>query len=110
LFVRRLNDLIFENLDNEDFGVVQLCHALKYSRSQLYSKVKALTGLSVSAYIKLKRVQQAKKILTSGDHTISEVAYGVGFKDPNYFTRIFKKEYGITPSEYVETQNDAPDA
>lgn len=105
IFMGRLNQLVIDHIDDEDFGVAHLCRALKYGKTQLYSKVKAYTGMSVSAYIKLKRMQRAKSMLESGKHTVAEVAYAVGFRDPSYFTKIFRAEYGATPSSFANDPN-----
>jgi AraC-like DNA-binding protein len=61
--------------------------------------LKALTGRSVSIYIRTIRLHRAKEMLQSTDLNISEIAYEVGFKDPSYFTRQYREEFGITPSQ-----------
>ena len=101
-FVMRLNAVIDQNLEDEDFGVMPLSRAMKYSRSQLHKKVKALTGYSISSYIQIRRLTKAKALLRSPEMNISEAAWAVGFKDPKYFSRLFKREFGLSPSEYAE--------
>jgi signal transduction histidine kinase/DNA-binding response OmpR family regulator len=97
-FLHRTNELIKENISNEDFGITQLCRALGMSRSQIHRKIKALTSLSTSIYIRTIRLYKAKELLKTTDLNISEVAYEVGFKDPNYFTHTFVEEFDISPS------------
>ena len=101
-FVQRLNDVIDKNIEDEDFGVMPLSRAMKYSRSQLHKKVKALTGHSASAYIQSRRLTKAKALLKGSDMNVSEVAWAVGFKDPKYFSRVFKREFGESPSDFAE--------
>jgi AraC-like DNA-binding protein len=68
------------------------------SRSQIHRKIKALTNLSTSIFIRKIRLYKAKELLRTTDFNISEIAYEVGFKDPNYFTHAFVEEFDITPS------------
>jgi AraC-like DNA-binding protein len=98
-FILELRDLLIGNI-KEDFGIHDLCEHLKISRAQLHNKLKALTGLSTSNYILLIRLQKAKELLESTLLNMSEIAYEVGLKDPNYFSRKFKEEYGVSPSQW----------
>lgn len=98
-FLDKLKKLIEQNLNDTEFGTPQLCRALGMSRSQLYRKVKALTNESVGHFILLVRLHKARELLKTSTLHVSEVAYEVGFKDPAYFNRTFKKEFGANPSE-----------
>ncbi|MFT5385703.1 MAG: signal transduction histidine kinase/DNA-binding response OmpR family regulator [Saprospiraceae bacterium] len=97
-FLHKINKLIEDNISDENFGNIQLCIAMTMSRSQIHRKIKALTNLSTSIYIRTIRLYKAKELLQSTDLNISEIGYEVGFKDPNYFTRAFVEEFGIPPS------------
>lgn len=97
-FLVKAEGVILEHLEEEDFSVDTLADAICLSRSQVHRKIKALTGQSTSIYIRLIRLQKAKELLTSEDLTISEVAYRVGFKSPVYFSQIFKKTFGESPT------------
>ena len=99
-FFTRLNDVIEGNMGDEEFGVNDLCRLMKYSRSQLHNKVKALTGVSTSAYINQRRLQRGRRLLRDSELNIAEVAYEVGFRDPDYFARLFKREYSVGPRDY----------
>lgn len=92
--------LIQTNLSNPDFDVSMLQDMMNMSASTLYRKVKALTGMSPSKFIQNVRLKQACSLLMAKTSNVSEVAYKVGFTDPKYFSSNFKKEFGITPSEY----------
>ena len=71
---------------------------------QLYRKVKALTGRSPVELLRTARLQRARQMLLTTDKTISEVAYDVGFSAPSYFTKCFRDEFGISPSELTNKQ------
>jgi signal transduction histidine kinase/DNA-binding response OmpR family regulator len=100
-----LNKVIAEvekNLTDTSFDVEKLCQAIRLSQPQTYRKIKALTDLSISEFIRNIRLKKAAQLLASGNQTISEVAYEVGFSDPNYFSKCFVKVYGQTPSEFMK--------
>ena len=97
-FVQKIEKIVLSNLDNEDFSIHELARELHLSRSQVYRKIKALTGMSVVIYIRHIRLQKAKELLDSSDFSISEIAYKVGFKTPMYFSQIFKETFGNSPS------------
>ncbi|MCB0587794.1 MAG: helix-turn-helix domain-containing protein, partial [Phaeodactylibacter sp.] len=98
-FVLNVKERLLENLDDDTFGIEELSKELGLSRVHLYRKLKALTGKSTSHFIRQVRLQEAYKLLRSGEFNVSEVAYKVGYKDPNFFTRIFSEYYGKPPSE-----------
>ncbi|WP_338647392.1 substrate-binding domain-containing protein [Flavobacterium sp. KS-LB2] len=99
-FLRKLNDLIEKNLDNSAYTVEDLARSLTISRVQLYRKVKAILGISVSDYINNMRLDKSKELLKKSELNISEIAYAVGFSSPNYFSTSFKNKFGVTPKEY----------
>ena len=103
LFVRQLNQQIKANLDNTNFSVENLADALNISRVQLYRKVKAMLGISVSDYISNYRLEKAKSMLESTNYSISEIGYATGFSSPNYFSTAFKGKFGITPGTYKKS-------
>lgn len=96
-FVQGLNKQIHDNLDNNDFSVEQLAESLNLSRVQLYRKVKAILGISVSDYINNFKLEKAKGLLDNTSLSISEIAYSIGFSTPNYFSTAFKNKYGVSP-------------
>lgn len=98
-FLDKADGAILEHLEEEDFSVNHLANAICLSRSQVHRKIKAITGYSTSIYIRMIRLQKAKELLTVEDLTISEIAYRVGFKSPVYFSQIFKKTFGKSPTE-----------
>jgi signal transduction histidine kinase/DNA-binding response OmpR family regulator len=99
-FLRKLNDLIEKNLDNSAYTVEDLARSLTISRVQLYRKVKAILGISVSDHINSMRLDKSRELLKKSDLNISEIAYAVGFSSPNYFSTSFKNKFGVSPKEY----------
>jgi AraC-like DNA-binding protein len=78
---------------------MHLCRAVLLSRTQLHKKLKALTGQSASLFIRQIRLYAGLDLLKTTDLNVAEIAYQVGFEDPNYFSRCFTHEFGTTPSE-----------
>lgn len=93
--------VVYKNLDNSEFDVPQFCQQMNSSKTLLYSKLKALTGQSATEFVRNIRLKEAKKLLQNNahQHTISEISYMVGFNDPLYFSRCFRKYFGFPPSE-----------
>ncbi len=99
-FLQQLHSTIQRNIKHESLGAESLAHALKISQSQLYRKVKALTGLSINNYINKIRLQKSLELLEDPEKNIAEIAYEVGFSSPNYYTRSFHKLYKKSPLTY----------
>ena len=95
-------DHIHAHLAEENFGLEQLAAALNVSKSTLHRKVKAMTGLTPLEFIRNVKLKYACAMLARHDRPIAEVAYATGFSSPKYFTRCFKEEFGLTPSEYQQ--------
>ncbi len=101
-FIKELRHIINTNLLS-DLSVSMLCQKIGMSRSQLHRKLTALTGLTTTQFIRSVRFQVAKDLLRDPSLTIAEVAYETGFKTPSYFSRMFAKEVGISPSEFRDS-------
>jgi signal transduction histidine kinase/DNA-binding response OmpR family regulator len=102
MFVRKLTDAIHRHLDDGSFNVDNFCRELNVSRTLLHMKLKKITGLSTTEFMKKIRLNEAKRMLEEGSMTISEIAYSVGFNDPAYFSKSFKKQYGKIPSSLIK--------
>ena len=111
-FLRRSTEIIHENLGNENFSVETLASELGISTTLVYQKHKKLLDVSTSRYIQSLRFNKAVELMGTTDMCISEIAYEVGFSDPNYFSRAFKRTYQTTPSKYrnkiLNDQKDRP--
>ena len=101
IFMKELMELIMANLTKEDFGVTEITAHLRISRSLLHMKLKSLTGCSITQFIRTIKMKEAKTHLLNGMN-VSEASFAVGISDPNYFTKCFKKEFNITPTEFLK--------
>ncbi len=101
-FLERVIKIVEDNMSNINLDIAFLEKELKMSNMQMYRKLKSLTNLSGNEFIKNVRLKKAVQLLESENYNVSEIAYKVGFSDPSYFSRIFKKQYGKSPSDYVE--------
>ena len=99
-FIRKVTDLVEENLSSEDLDVGSLAGQLNMSASTLYRKMKALTGLSTNEFIRKVRMRKAAEMLASGNFNVSETAWNLGINSLIYFRQCFKEEYGCSPSVY----------
>lgn len=99
-FVARIRELLESNMDDETYGIDQLCRDAGASRSQIHNKLKKWTGLSTAFFIRSIKLERAKYLLVQTDLNISQVAYEVGFQDPSYFTRVFDESFGICPKNF----------
>lgn len=102
-FIVKVTDIVKKNLAN-DFNVDSLCAALNMSRSSFYNKIKALTNQSPSDFVRQIRMNEASILLKTRKYTVAEVSDMLGYGDPKYFTDIFKKYYGTTPSAYMKQE------
>ena len=103
-FLQNMADFIHAHLAEESFGLEQLAGHLHISKSTLHRKVKAMTGLTPLEFIRNIKLKYACDMLRHRRLTIAEVAYATGFSSPKYFTKCFKDEFKLTPSEYQEKE------
>ena len=105
-FVDKLENIIAENMANVSFGPEDLAREMALSRTLLYMKMKALTGVTVNDYIKTVRLKKAARIILKEAIPIHEVAIRVGFKNPKHFSTAFSHYFGQPPSQYGKNQNN----
>jgi signal transduction histidine kinase/DNA-binding response OmpR family regulator len=105
-FVDKMETIIGEYIADLDFGPEELAREMAMSRTLLYMKMKALTGVTVNDYIKTIRLNKAAKILLEEDTPVNEVAEMVGFKNPKHFSTAFSKQFGQPPSQYGKNNSD----
>ena len=91
-----------ENYRDTDFDITEYCHVAAMSKSQLYRKTIALTGLSPNLLLKDFRLEKAKELMKKKGDNISEITFVTGFTSPSYFTKCFKKKYGLLPMTYMD--------
>ncbi len=87
-------------IDDENLKIEELAEAVNLGRTVFYGKVKSLVGMSPSDFLRHIRMQRAADLIAGSKLNFSQIAFNVGFSDPKYFTKCFKKETGMTPSEY----------
>lgn len=97
--VRKITEYM-ENHFTEDLTVRELCSVFGYTESHFCRKFKKSTGLSPISYLTIIRLEYAGKLIKSGNESINHIASESGFSDSNYFTRCFKKHFGMSPTEY----------
>ncbi len=99
-FLDKVLNIIKENFENSEFNVEQLAKKLMLSRGYLHKKLTALTGMTPVEFINSIKLKKACELLKEGKFSVSQVGYAVGYNDPKYFGRIFKKQFGQTPKEF----------
>jgi len=97
----KVKENIEQNMDKPQFNVDTLCADLNMSRSSFYNKIKALTGQAPADFIRIQRMNRAAQLLKTKEYTITEIADMVGFSDAKYFREVFKKHFSMTPSQYI---------
>ncbi len=98
-FIQKILNLINENISESQLNVELLSSKVFLSRSQLYRKIKTLTGVSINEFIRNVRLEKAKYLIEQGDNNINEISYKVGFTSPSYFTKCYKVKYGHLPTQ-----------
>jgi AraC-like DNA-binding protein len=98
--VKRCLQVIEEHLDDEQFNVKLLASRIGVSHSGLYKRIKASSGLSVNAFIRLVRLQRAAEILIHTNSNVNQTAYQVGISSIKYFRIQFARQFGVPPSVY----------
>ena len=106
-FLRRATECVIKHLNDSEFDRDAFAQEMGASASTLYNKLRAVTGLNITSFIRITRMREARRLAqTQPDLRVSDLAYKVGFKDPKYFATCFKKEFGVQPSEYIEQLNN----
>ena len=102
LFLQKVLKVIEDNYQDPEFGLPQLCEQMHMSRSNLFRKIKALTGKPTTHLIRSVRLQKAEELLRHNQLNVSEVCFEIGLSHPTYFATLFKEAYGVSPREYQE--------
>jgi Signal transduction histidine kinase len=105
-FMEKLHGIVMKHMAEQDLSIETLTTLIGTSKSTLYRKVKANTGLNINEYIRLCRLKQAAEMLSSQKYRVNEVAYMVGFSSPSYFATSFQKQFNISPSAFVKNLKD----
>jgi DNA-binding response OmpR family regulator/nitrogen-specific signal transduction histidine kinase len=100
-FLTRVKEVIEEHISDPDFNVDSFSIQIGMSRPVLYRKIRAVTNMTVVELINTYRLERAAEVLKSNLYSIAEIATQVGFSDPKYFSKTFRKKYGVSPSQYL---------
>ena len=110
IFIKKAVDIVEQNIEDPDFNVETFCRDLGMSQTNLYRKLQSILGVSGNQFIKDIRMKRAVQLLESGQHPVHEIASKVGFADANYFSKAFKKQFGVLPSAYRTPQTRIPES
>ena len=106
IFINKVINIIEENISNSKFSVADFASNISMSHSVLYRKILALTGLTVTEFMKSIRLTKAEQLIQNGNYTMNEISDMTGFSNASYFSTCFKKKHGFPPSEYnVKTKS-----
>ncbi|WP_299458997.1 ATP-binding protein [uncultured Microscilla sp.] len=100
VFLTKALDTVEEHLNNTGFDVSAFSKEMGMSQSGLFKKLKAITNLSTTEFIRTIRLKRAASLIKQKSGRIEEIAFQVGFNDISYFNRCFKKQFGVTPKKY----------
>ena len=101
-FLEKINQIILEHLDDENFSIDQLADLLNVSRSTLHRRIKEVTSLTPNDFIRFIRLKKAAELIGNNSYRINEVCYAVGFKSPSYFSKCFYRQFGVLPKDFVK--------
>ncbi|MFB0974309.1 MAG: DNA-binding response regulator [Bacteroidales bacterium] len=99
-FMTGLYDLMENELSNSELNISKITEMMKMSRTKFYYKVKGLTGTNPNTFFNTYRLNRASELLKEGKYNISEIADLTGFSTLSHFSASFKKQFGVSPSEY----------
>lgn len=102
ILMERIMKSVNANLSDPEFNVEALTDNIGISRAQLHRKIKEITGVPTGEFIRNIRLNQAARLLTKGNVDVVQVAYAVGFVNQSHFSTLFKKHFGMSPSEYIK--------
>jgi AraC-like DNA-binding protein len=99
--MERIIKSVNDHLSDSDFGVDTICQDAGISRAHLHRKMKEMTGLPITEFIRNIRLEQAARLLREQKLNITQVAYTVGFSNLGYFSTMFRKHFGVAPRDFV---------
>lgn len=109
-FLKEIYDLVEKNISSADFNIEDIVKQLYMSRASVQNKFRELTGQNLGTYITSYRLDRAKELLSAGEMSMNDISYVLGFRSQRYFSTFFKKNTGVTPSEWRKSNNAAVDS
>ena len=101
-FLKKLKDLVINNMQDPDFCLDDMISQLSMSRSSLNRKIKGVLGMTPNEYIRLERLKKAAQLLKEGEGRVNEICYMVGFSTPSYFAKCFRDQFGVLPKDFIK--------
>lgn len=105
VMMEKLMKFLEQRIGDENLRIEEMADAVSMGRTVFYGKIKAIVGMSPSDFLRTLRMQRAEELIVKSKMNFSQIAFSVGFSDPKYFTKCFKKETGMTPSEYRQQKS-----
>ncbi len=102
--MKQITNEILNNLSNPDLNVSMLAQKVHLSHSTLYRKIQRISGMSPNEFVRNIRINEAARLISTTDLSITEILAIVGFNDHSYFTRCFKRKFHKTPKEYIQSK------
>jgi AraC-like DNA-binding protein len=99
-FLAKARKIVEDNISDSTFGVEKMADEIHLSRTQLFRKLKAISGMSPNELINEIRLQKAAELILAKADTLTQISYSVGFNEQSYFAKRFRKKFGVNPSEY----------
>ena len=99
-FMQTVKDVVEKQMENPEFSIDMFAQEVNMGRTTFYHKLKNITGMTPIDFLQTMRIKRGVQLIDSGEYNISTVAYKIGFNDPKYFSKCFKKYMGVTPTEY----------
>ena len=99
-FFEQATQIIEKHFSNYEFDGIEFCDEMRLGQKLIYRKIKSVTGLSITEFIRSERLKRAAQLVRENKYTIQEISYKVGFSTPSYFSKCFKKQFGIMPKDF----------
>jgi AraC-like DNA-binding protein/uncharacterized protein HemY len=103
--LKKVIEVVENNIGDQQFGVEKMAKEMGMSRTNMHRKIKAITGFPPSELIRSIRLRKAAILLLNQVDSVSQISFQVGFEDHSYFSKSFKKQFGVPPSEYLQSKN-----
>lgn len=107
-FLNKMTDIIKQNIENENFNVDNLAEEMCMSRTSLHRKVKGMTDMTSGDFIRIIRLKRAAELLSEGNYQVSEICMLIGIRSLSYFSKIFQKQFGILPKDFIKSRGALP--
>lgn len=105
-FITKIHAIIEKHIDDADFSIDDFARAVHMGRTIFYKKIKGITNYSPNEYLRIVRLKKATELLKATELNVSEIAYQVGFNDPDYFSKCFREQFGMRPTQFRQEEEN----